>query len=240
VKKLSAALLSIAAAGGILSAVGMQSGETSLSALVASLTARLDALSVRVDNLERSGGGGGGGAPAAQGVVASPGPQAAPTRTMIVDNIQPSDHTDDNSDEIHQLTIEVNALQNTVNSASDDLDRTVGTGVQTVENVGGEVSNRSDIDRQTAGQREQVGRYATQLGIKKEQLDRLQAAANQPKQILHGHNGQLLIMLQSKFNISGQLEHIASGDTVTWTGTLLGGDEHMQTWLVDIVKGVPQ
>jgi predicted RNase H-like nuclease (RuvC/YqgF family) len=204
-------------------------GDTSLTQLVAQLAARLDALSARVETLEHSGG-------AVQGVVGNAAPQPGPMRTMVVDNIQPSDHTDDNSDEINQLQVEVNSLQNTVNSQTDNLDRTVGTSVQTQENVGGEVSNRSDIDRQIAGQREQVERYATQLANKKEELDRLQRAANQPKQILHGHNGQTLIMLQSKFNISGQLTNIAPGDTVTWAGTMIKGDENMQIWLVDIVK----
>lgn len=237
-KKLSAAVLSIVAAGGVLAALGMQvPGDSSLTQLVAQLAARLDALSIRLDNLEQSHGP---AQPSGQGVVANAAPQPGVIRTMVVDNIQPSDHNDDNSEEIHQLQVEINSLQNTVNSQTDNLDHTVGQSVQTVENVGGEVSNRSDIDRQIAGQREQVERYATQLSIKTNELNQLQQAANQPKQILHGHNGQMLIMLQSKFNISGQLSSIAPGDTVTWAGTMVKGDEQMQIWLVDIVKEAQQ
>ena len=238
-KKLSAAALLIVPAVAVVVAAGMQApGDSSLGQLVAELSARLDALSDRVDAMEH---GGGAPQPAAQPVLATAAqPPAAGGRTMIVDNMQESDHNDDNSAEIQQLTVETNSLQNTVNSQQDTLTQITGQPIQEYDTSGGSSTNRGDIDRQIAAQRDLVDRYATQLGIKRERLERLQQADNQPKQIIHGHSGQMLITLLSQFNVSSQLNDISPGDLVTWTGRCVSADENSATWLIDTIKEAQQ
>jgi hypothetical protein len=204
-------------------------------------------LGMRVSHLEHAGGST-APAPAAGSVSAA----AVPARTMIIVSVSQSDHADDNSDEIASLKRQHASLMNTVNAAADQADEDLGQQVYAAgggaaergwgQAAGGRyvTTNVGSIGRQVIGDKEMENRYATQAANKKEELDRLQAAAAQPKQIILGHDkdGKTVFTLETKFNMNSSLNSIAPGDTVTWTGTRQSADSGGETWFIDSIKKV--
>jgi hypothetical protein len=204
-------------------------------------------LGLRVSRLEHASGST-GAAPAAGSVSAA----AAPARTMIIVSVSQSDHADDNSAEIASLKRQHESLMNTVNAAADQADEDFGQQAYAGEAGAGErgwgqaaggrmvTTNVGAIGRQVIGDKEMENRYATQAANKKEKLDRLQAAASQPKQIINGHDkgGNTVFTLETKFNMNSSLKNIAPGDTVTWTGTRQSADAGEETWFIDSIKKV--
>jgi hypothetical protein len=204
-------------------------------------------LGLRVSRLEHAGGSS-GATPSAESVSAA----AAPARTMIIVSVSQSDHAADNSDEIASLKRQHASLMNTVNAAADQGDEDLGQQAYAGEAGGGArgwgraaggryvTTNVGSIGRQVIGDKEMENRYATQAANKKEKLDRLQAAAAQPKQIINGHDkdGKTVFTLETKFNMNSSLNNIAPGDTVTWTGTRQSADTGEETWFIDSIKKV--
>lgn len=212
-------------------------------------------LGLRVARLEHAGGSASPAPAAAAAPAAAPASgamAAAPARTMILISVSLSDHTSDHSDEIASLKRQHAALMNTVNQAADQADEDLGQQIY----VGGAragfrgwgaaagggvvTSNVGAVGRQILGDEEMKNRYATQAAIKKEQLDRLQAADSDPKQILLGHdrNGQTVYTLEAKYNLESSLNSIAIGDLVTWTGTRLSAEAGGETWAIDSIQKV--
>ncbi len=91
---------------------------------------------------------------------------------------------------------------------------------------------------QEMAQQHMAGRYATQLAIKKEQLDKLQRAATQPLQIIHGHDGNVIFTLRTRVNLARSLKSINIGDTVTWRGERSSADDNSETWLISSIKKI--
>ncbi len=81
-------------------------------------------------------------------------------------------------------------------------------------------------------------RYATQLALKKEQLDKLQRAATQPLQVIHGHDGNVIFTLRTKVNLARALKSINIGDTVTWRGERSSADDNSETWLISSISKI--
>jgi hypothetical protein len=74
--------------------------------------------------------------------------------------------------------------------------------------------------------------------MKLQELQALKDAANTPKQILIGHNANVIFTLNSKVDLSDALNNIPIGASVTWTGTRLSADDASETWRIDSIKAV--
>ncbi len=210
----------------------------SLEDLVNQLAHQVAALDNRLSRLEHASGAAAPSQPDASGPGMSSPASATIVRTMVVDGIATTDHTDDNSDEINQLNRHIGSLQDTVNNQQDQLSNMGGQQIQSVQSGQDISTNRGNVDRQIDSQRDIVGRYQTQLMVQREQLQRLQNADSQPKQIIHGHEGNIIVTLDSKFDISRDLNSINVGDTVTWTGTRISSGDGSETWRIDTIKKV--
>ncbi len=189
-------------------------------------------LGLRVGRLEHAAGASGGAGPASAGQTVT---VPAGTPSMIVDGITQAPNTDDNSQEINQLQQQISSLESTLSQQRDQLSDASGQGIETGTAGQDKYTNRGTVDREIASQRQTVERYATQLGIKKQQLDQLQAANSQPRQIIHGHNPNTVFTLQSKFDLSSTLQQVNPGDLVTWTGTRQSAGQGSETWLIDTI-----
>ncbi len=186
-------------------------------------------LGLRVGRLEHAAGSSAGAAGQQSASV------PAGTPSMVVDGISQAQNTDDNSGEIQQLQQQVSSLQSTLTQQENQVSIASGREIET-GTTGQDVStNRGTVDRQIASQRQIADRYATQLSIKKQQLDRLQAAGSQPRQIVHGHDGTTIFTLQSKFDLASALQKINVGDQVTWTGSRQSASQGSETWLIDTI-----
>ncbi len=198
--------------------------------------------SLRLRDLEHASGVPHAPAPAAGATDAS---SEAPPRTMVLVSIHET--TDENNAaEIERLKKETSALQATVDAAHDEYARDFGTAVDTTHVRGGVRGWRGGIGGGRTvirnPRREEIAdtmvahRYATERHIKQQQLDRLQAAGADKKQILVGHDGNTIITLESKRNISDSLDDISIGDTITWTGTRVNADDGSESWRVSKVE----
>ncbi len=195
-------------------------------------------LSLRVSRLEHADGVAAG--PIDPGSPASAGQPVA--RSMVVVGIQTADNPPPNQDQIDELQDDIDALQKTVNFHEDQSDRVSGQSYY----VGGYYSgghygyNHSIQGRnaQEEAQQHMAGRYATQLAIKKEQLDKLQRAATQPLQVIHGHDGNVIFTLRTKVDLARSLKSINIGDTVTWRGERSSADDNSETWLISSIKKI--
>jgi hypothetical protein len=161
---------------------------------------------------------------------------------MIVGGIQQAMNSPDNRDDIEDLKEDIDSLQQTVNHHQDQAARVSGETYY----VGGRWSdghygyNHSNAgrNRQEMAQHEMAARYATQLSNKKQELDKLQHAAGQPLQIIHGHDGNVIFTLKANSNLSKYLKNINIGDTVTWRGERVSADQNSETWLISSIDKV--
>jgi hypothetical protein len=186
----------------------------------------LASLQLRVGRLEHAGG-----LPA---TVASHD-DTTPVRTMVVGGINQMTAGDDKQDEIDDLQQDIDGLQQTVDVHRDRAEGAVGYRYR--DGVGGG-DGRGSRAGELISQHQMSDRYATHLANKKQKLDRLQAAQNQQKQIIHGHEGTTIITLTTKSDFSSTLKNIAIGDVVTWTGQRGSADASSETWRIDTISKV--
>jgi len=91
-------------------------------------------------------------------------------------------------------------------------------------------------EREEMSQRQMANRYATLASIKRKKADRLERAAAQPGQIIHGHDGDVIFTLRTKYSLSTELENISIGDTITWAGTRVSADGDSETWDISSIR----
>jgi hypothetical protein len=195
-------------------------------------------IGLRVSRLEHGEGVAPG--PVDPGSSASAGQAVA--RSMVVAGIQTADNPPPNQDQTNELQDDIDALQKTVNFHKDQSDRVAGNTYY----VGGYYSGgHYGYDHSTSGrnaqemaQQHMADRYATQLSIKKEQLDKLRHAAAQPIQIIHGHDGNVIFTLRTTVDLAKSLKSINIGDTVTWRGERSSADDNSETWLISSIKTI--
>lgn len=208
------------------------------------LRAAIAEVGLRVDKLEAAAGDG-------SGASTSGANAQAPARKMVLVSVHNTDKGDADASEIADLQQQCDALMNTVNSKADsvasDLGNAGGGGVTYVrggvtgwnESGGGSaVGGNAAAVAQAAGDRQTEERYATLHAIKLQQLQALKDAANTPNQLILGHDGQTIITLTSKVDLSSALNNIPVGATVTWTGTRVSADNNSESWRIDSISQV--
>ena len=85
-------------------------------------------------------------------------------------------------------------------------------------------------------QREMADRYATLGANKRQKADRLERAAEEPGQIIHGHDGDVIFTLRTNQSLSVELKDINIGDTITWAR--VSADSNSETWDVSSIRKV--
>ena len=93
-------------------------------------------------------------------------------------------------------------------------------------------------ERRIVSQRHIANRYATQLANKKRQLDRMQHAANKITQIIHGHDGETIITLETMSDMSSELALIEIGDIITWNGKRAEASETSEYWYAESIEKI--
>lgn len=205
-------------------------------------------LGLRIDRLESAAGGDGA-------INSTNNANAAPTRKMVMMSVHNVTNPNVNQEEITELEQQCAALMNTVNNKADsaisEMAQAAGAGGVSYQRggvdgydgsgggseVGGGGGGGGQAG-QASGDAQVEARYATLHAIKQQKLDALKAAANQPCQLILGHDGNTVITLQSKVNLTDQLNNIPIGATVTWTGVRVSADDNSETWKVDSISVV--
>ena len=200
-------------------------------ALVADLEFKVADLDVRVNRLERALGG---GSPASR----NPAAEAGTGRTMVVDAIKTSEHVDDNSEKIERLQREIDSLDDTVNGERDKLAQISGR-YSGGGNYGGR-SQSSERNRRLAAQQRLISNYASQLNVKRRELDKLNRAAEQEKQIIHGHDGDVVLLLTTTTDLGRELSLVNLGDSISWRGRRLEATPESETWNVSSISVIEQ
>ncbi|MHC4140868.1 MAG: hypothetical protein ACYSUF_02960 [Planctomycetota bacterium] len=183
-------------------------------------------LQLRVGRLEHAGG-----VPA----TSASHDDTMPVRAMVVGGISQVPAGDDNQDEIDDLQQDIDGLQQTVDVHRDRAEEAIGYRYR--DGYGGGYGRGSRAG-ELVSQHQISDRYATHLANKKDKLDRLQAAQNQKRQIIHGHEGTTIITLTTKSDFSSTLKNINIGDVVTWSGQRGSADESSETWRIDTLSKV--
>ena len=83
-----------------------------------------------------------------------------------------------------------------------------------------------------------ANRYATQLSNKKQQLDAMKHAANMTTQIIHGHDGETIVTLDTMSDMSSELANIKIGDVITWNGKRLEASAKSETWQAESIRKI--
>ena len=184
---------------------------------------------LRVARLEHAGG--------AEGSSRSGGSGADdtnPVRSMVVGGIQTVKGAPMDPDAADDLQDDIDALQRTVNN---HLNRAEG---EHGYYYGGNYYGRghSGVERRIVSQRHVANRYATQLAIKKRQLETMQHAANKITQVIHGHDGETIITLWTLSDMSSELAEIKIGDVITWRGKRIDASEKSETWHAESIDKI--
>ncbi len=202
--------------------------EEPLARVVAALRGQLDELSTRMERLEQATDS---YYPGLSDTDTPQGTAARGRRSMVVAGIQPSEHTDDHSVEIQQLRREMQSLERTIDSQR-----------RRVSNLEGSRSGRSNRRRtesQVTAQRRLLTQYQRELGRKKQELRRLEQASGAPKQIVVGHDGDVILFLHTEADLSASLGDVSIGDAVTWRGRRMEMEQGSETWVVERIRKVP-
>ena len=206
------------------------------------IRAAIAELGLRVDRMEHADG---------KGDTATT-QDAAAVRSMVLVSVHLTKVNEDTTQEIADLQAQCAALMNTVNASADASAAAIGTAISNndatyarggVSGWGNRSAGGSERTAgggfgvaQQAGDVETEQRYATLHAIKLQQLQALQDSANTPKQILLGHNANVIFTLTSKVDLTDALNSIPIGATVTWTGNRISADDRSETWRIDSIK----
>jgi len=232
--------------GALFVLLGFRQGDP-IAKAVQQLAKEVADLGLRVDRLEHDGGT----SAVATGSDSSSGSRAAaPSRTMVLVSVSQSDHTADNAAEIDQLKRQSASLQNTVEQYAQQAGADAGQDIyagRSSEGVrgyrGGAGStvvstNVGAAGRQVMADKQLENRYSTEASIKRQKLKALQNANAMPRQILHGHDDNTIYTLETKHDLSDDLNNIAIGDTVTWRGKRQSADDGSETWIIQSIEVV--
>jgi hypothetical protein len=203
---------------------------------VAALRQQIADLSLRASRLEHAAGA----TPGAVDKSSSDASADNVPRSMVVAGIQPAPARPNHQEEIQDLRSDADALQNTVNLHMDNEQRAASrtyarSGYYRDHHYAHRSSNYGR-EREEMSQREMADRYATLAAVKRQKADRLEQAAAEPGQIIHGHDGDVIFTLRTKYSLSTELENISIGDTITWAGTRVSADGDSETWEVSSTR----
>ncbi len=201
--------------------------EEPLARVVAALRGQLDELSTRMERLEQATDS---YYPGLSDTDTPQGTAARGRRSMVVAGIQPSEHTEDYSVEIQQLRREIQSLERTIDSQRRRVSNLEGS------RSGG--SARRRIESQVAAQRRLLNQYQRGLGRKRQELRRLEQASGAPKQIVVGHDGDVILFLHTEVDLSASLGDVSIGDAVTWRGRRMEMEQGSETWVVERIRKV--
>lgn len=219
----------------LLAAAPTQDDSAALEQTVFDLKMKVAGLQTRVARLEQAVGGYRGSSGAQQGTDTGAAlPVTGPT--MVVDSITISDHVTDNTAKIEKLQRDIDSLQQTVDQEAEKLARINSQNSSGYS--GGGRSESAERNRRAAAQQSLVSRYRNQLAAKRRELDRLERAAAEQKQIIHGHDGDLILLLDTESDLSQVLDTVSLGDTITWTGRRMSATDGSETWTVRSVTRV--
>lgn len=199
--------------------------EEPLARVVAALRAQLDELSTRMERLEQATDS---YYPGLSETDTPQGTAARGRRSMVVDGIQPSDHTEDYSVEIQQLRREIQSLERTIESQR-----------RRVSNLKGSRSGRGRrTESQVTAQRRLLTQFQRELGRKRQELRRFEQASGAPKQIVVGHDGDVILFLHTEVDLSASLGDVSIGDAVTWRGRRMEMEQGSESWVVERIRKV--
>lgn len=199
--------------------------EEPLARVVAALRAQLDELSTRMERLEQATDS---YYPGLSETDTPQGTAARGRRSMVVDGIQPSDHTEDYSVEIQQLRREIQSLERTIESQR-----------RRVSNLKGSRSGRGRrTESQVTAQRRLLTQFQRELGRKRQELRRFEQASGAPKQIVVGHDGDVILFLHTEADLSASLGDVSIGDAVTWRGRRMEMEQGSESWVVERIRKV--
>ena len=156
-------------------------------------------------------------------------------RCMIIDNIQTSQFSPDYSGKIADLEQQAASLEQTLDSERRRM-RDIQTRYSTIGSRGGRGSDRNNRERELRAQRSLMSRYTGQLSRTNTQIKKLSRAMNELTQIIHGHEGDTIITLQTQHDLSSSLNAISTGDYVTWTGRRIDMTGGHESWTVSTVR----
>jgi uncharacterized phage infection (PIP) family protein YhgE len=190
-----------------------------------------------------SGGGGTTAEPASEPVDMHPGMKpdlsGVPSgRYAQVDNIQAGQADTSTGAQQQQLEQEIAALQKTYDSSLVKLAGEIPNpsgGTQYARDAPSSAETFSGLDPQRLADQRTSDFYRAQIDRKKKQLGRLQRA-NNSVQVIHGHEGKVVITLKTDHDMSSVLNNINVGDYITWTGTRMSMDPTSETWMVKSVR----
>lgn len=199
--------------------------EEPLARVVAALRAQLDELSTRMERLEQATDS---YYPGLSETDTPQGTAARGRRSMVVDGIQPSDHTEDYSVEIQQIRREIQSLERTIESQR-----------RRVSNLKGSRSGRGRrTESQVTAQRRLLTQFQRELGRKRQELRRFEQASGAPKQIVVGHDGDVILFLHTEVDLSASLGDVSIGDAVTWRGRRMEMEQGSESWVVERIRKV--
>ncbi|MHC5114578.1 MAG: hypothetical protein ACYTGP_09145 [Planctomycetota bacterium] len=160
--------------------------------------------------------------------------------SMIVDSIQLSDHVEYNTAEIDRKRREVDALGSTLEQRQvhlkeepEDAD-TYGWGYDGYYHRHG----RNARDRAVISRRNVVNYYGTMHSIKQRELKAMQRANAEPKQIIVGHDGNVIITLHTKHNLQDQMDDISVNQRAAWSGHRIETGDGWESWVIYAIHPV--
>ncbi len=157
-------------------------------------------------------------------------------RWMIIDNIQTSQFSPDYSGKIADLEQQAASLEDTLENERRRMRNIAASDGYGVGRGGRGGSDRNRRDRAQRAQRQLISRYAGQLSRTNTQIKKLTRAMNELTQIIHGHEGDTIVTLQTQHDLSGSLNPISTGDYVTWTGRRIDMTAGHESWTVSTVR----
>jgi hypothetical protein len=197
--------------------------------VIASLSTRVDELTDRVARIEHASGG--VQSTEASGEFDHEEPpdlsNARGGRWMIIDNIQTSQFSPDYSAQLADLQDQAASLERTIENERQNM-----RDLQMV-NRGGQRDARSHRQR---SQRSLINRYTGELSRTNSQIKDLARAMNELTQIIHGHEGDTIITLQTTKDLNSMLSNISTGDYVTWTGRRIDMSSGHESWEASSVR----
>ena len=161
-------------------------------------------------------------------------PADAPNgRFLQVDSISVSDHKVDHSAEIQRLQGEVRSLEQTILNEERHLAQISG------ESTGSRSSGgNSRKDTRYRAQQSVINNYKRTLSNKQREIERLEAAQLEQKQIIIGRAGEVVITLVTRSDLSSELSDIGPDEYVTWAGKRVSMDRGSETWEVTRVTKI--
>lgn len=204
---------------------------------VDTLVRQIGDLSLRVARLEHADG-------ATPGAVDSTHKSSTKTvaRSMIFGGMTTFDNQPADPDQIANLQQEADSLQSTSDYHQDQQAQVAGdmynTSAYYSDDSYGYRHTNAGRERAEMAQNQMANRYATEASNKRMKIKELQDAANEPRQLIHGHDGDIVFTLRTMHDLSGSMSVVNIGDTVTWEGRRVSADDTSETWEITAIRKV--